>query len=555
MDATQDNPGSGGYQDSSASTPVPAQPVISNAANAAVSASQQPGMQQQAPPQTQPAPPEHHNAIVSILRAVGDALGGGSTIKRVNPQTGVIEEVPRSTGSKVGSAVTTLLRGAAAGAAQHGPGSVGASALAGANAQDQFQQQQQQRLMQESQNVRDTNEQTMRQQLAQASLAKSNQDMVRTALDIKAANLKFDADQAALINELGTIRSIPGAQLIGHFDSNADINKYLAGAGDAASKQHAVDFARNLIRAVPSPNGGFDAYQLPIRWQDQTIGDGHTLSIMSTTMGRDGKPVPVWKTVPAPATMTWGEFVNWQSSTLKASTDNDLKALQVKHEKAGIEHEQAETQLTDLNIKDKQQWLNLSQSGDLFGDPIGDVGSRSEYNKRVDTFSKDYGKDLNQLDQASSQLRGIIKNAQKTGKLPGADSVVGLFDAIGISSAPLKGRGFRINNEIVGEHKGARNILQDMATKLQKVSPNGTGQVVTLQQLQDYSRILDQARHDAYLGAADVSRQNGIGVRVVPQGHNTPADGSTVKLFLDIAGGNVQKATKALQASGWQVNP
>ena len=124
---------------------------------------------------------------------------------------------------------------------------MGVSAAAGANAQDQFQQQQQQRLMQESQNVRDTNEQTMRQQLAQASLAKSNQDMVRTALDIKAANLKFDADQTALVNELGTIRSVPGAQLIGHFDSNSDINKYLTGAGDAASKQHAFDFARNLI--------------------------------------------------------------------------------------------------------------------------------------------------------------------------------------------------------------------------------------------------------------------------------------------------------------------
>ncbi len=228
----------------------------------------------------------------------------------------------------------------------------------------------------------------------------------------------------------------------------------------------------------------------------------------------------------------------------------------MQHEKVGIQHEQAETSLANLNIKDKQQWLNLTQAGDLFGDPVGsDVGSRSEYNKRVDTFSKDYGKDLNQLDQATSQLRGIIANAQKTGKLPGADSVVGLFDAIGISSAPLKGRGFRINNDIVGEHKGARNILQDAATKLQKISPNGTGQVVTLLQLQDYSRILDQARHDAYLGAADVSRQNGIGVRVVPQGHNTPADASTVKLFLDVAGGDPQKATKALQASGWQVAP
>ena len=118
-----------------------------------------------------------------------------------------------------------------------------------------------------------------------------------------------------------------------------------------------------------------------------------------------------------------------------------LKALQMKHEQAGIQHEQAERSHSRiLNIKDKQQWLNLTQSGDLFGEPIGsDVGSRSEYKSAWIRSRRTYGKDLNQLDQASSQLRGIITNAQKTGKLPGADSVVGLLIAIGISSAPLKG--------------------------------------------------------------------------------------------------------------------
>ncbi len=89
----------------------------------------------------------------------------------------------------------------------------------------------------------------------------------------------------------------------------------------------------------------------------------------------------------------------------------------------------------------------------MFGNPVGAPGmDRKEYLKRVDTYTKDYSKDLNQLDAARSQLSDIIANAEKTKKLPGADAVVGIFDAIGISSAPLKGRGFRINNSVVGEH-------------------------------------------------------------------------------------------------------
>lgn len=56
---------------------------------------------------------------------------------------------------------------------------------------------------------------------------------------------------------------------------------------------------------------------------------------------------------------------------------------------------------------------------DVFGNLVGAPGmDRREYLKRVDAYTKDYSKDLNQLDAARSQLSDIINNAEKANKLP-----------------------------------------------------------------------------------------------------------------------------------------
>ena len=136
----------------------------------------------------------------------------------------------------------------------------------------------------------------------------------------------------------------------------------------------------------------------------------------------------------------------------------------VKKEEADIGDKGAQTRRADAEsaklteeTRQLEEWDANGPDGkgriDAFGNPVGAPGmDKKEYLKRVDAFTKDYSKDLNQLDAARSQLSDIIKNAEKTKKLPGADAVVGIFDAIGISSAPLKGRGFRINNSVVSEH-------------------------------------------------------------------------------------------------------
>jgi hypothetical protein len=236
------------------------------------------------------------------------------------------------------------------------------------------------------------------------------------------------------------------------------------------------------------------------------------------------------------------------------------KQAQLEHEKAGTQselasaaHARAETAKTLEETKQLKEWDIGGEKKDSFGNPVGAPGmDKKEYVKRVDSYNKDYSKDLNQLDAARSQLTDIIHNAETTGKLPGADAVVGIFDAIGLSSAPLKGRGFRINNQVVGEHvEGTRNAWQGAALKLSRLTPEGTGQIVSLQQLKDYQRIMDQARHDAYVGAANDAVNRGIGVQTAPRGNGKPVDANTMDIFLTMAHGDPKTASAIAKQYGW----
>jgi len=101
------------------------------------------------------APPQKPSVLSTILHAVGDALGG--------PKTGD-DGQPISTAARTLHGVGTIIQGAAAGAAQHGPGSVGASALAGAQVQQRQAQQQKDNTLANSKQSQD-------ELLAQAQLA------------------------------------------------------------------------------------------------------------------------------------------------------------------------------------------------------------------------------------------------------------------------------------------------------------------------------------------------------------------------------------------------
>ena len=90
-----------------------------------------------------------------------------------------------------------------------------------------------------------------------------------------------------------------------------------------------------------------------------------------------------------------------------------------------------------------------------------------------------------------------------------------------------------------------------MALKLSRLTPNGTGQIVALDQLKDYERIMDQARLDAYVGVANDAVNRGIGIQSIPRGNGRTIDDNTFDIFLTLSGNDPVKAIAAARQFGW----
>jgi hypothetical protein len=328
---------------------------------------------------------------------------------------------------------------------------------------------------------------------------------------------------------------------------------------DQLTSDHAKQAGAGSIFAVPNGEehkAGEDkagVYMVPGGMWERTI--QQPIEITSGyEFDKSGKPIP--KKITAQAGTSVGILLavaKGAQADLAKKQAQILQQAQLQHEQAGTEAERAAAAKSEEETKQLKEWDQGGNRQDTFGNPVGGPGmTKQEYSKRVDSYDKDYSKDLNQLDQARSQLSGIIHNAEQTGRLPGADAVVGIFDAVGISSTPLKGRGFRINQSIIGEHvEGTRNAWTGMALRLARLTPEGTGQIVSLQQLKDYERIMDAARHDAYVGAADDAVDRGIGVQFVPRGNGRPIDANTMDIFMTLAKGNPQLAAAQAKQYGW----
>ena len=155
-----------------------------------------------------------------------------------------------------------------------------------------------------------------------------------------------------------------------------------------------------------------------------------------------------------------------------------------------------------------------------------------EYEKRYDSFtkSKDY-QTLSTLKGSYQQFQDTLKNIQATGEMTGAESVVGLFNAIGISATPLAGKGFRINSNTVEEHQEARGMDQAAYQKLLKVK---AGDVITPQQMKDYANIAAGVYHNSYVNAADEAHRLGLPVDFLPQGGGKTPDPVTARVFTDV---------------------
>jgi hypothetical protein len=134
--------------------------------------------------------------------------------------------------------------------------------------------------------------------------------------------------------------------------------------------------------------------------------------------------------------------------------------------------------------------------------------------------------------------------------ISGAESVVSLFNAIGLSATPLKGMGFRINNNTIQEHVGARSLGQGLYQKLLSLK---AGDVITPQQILDYSKIAGQARLNAYQSAFSEAQNAGLKRdNFLPHGYGKQLDPNTQQIFLSAADNDSAKAARAAKAFGWR---
>jgi hypothetical protein len=189
------------------------------------------------------------------------------------------------------------------------------------------------------------------------------------------------------------------------------------------------------------------------------------------------------------------------------------------------------------------------QNTDVFGN-VSTLAEK-EFNKRYDSFnhSKQY-QTLSVLQGSYDQFQQAVKDIDSGKPLSGAQSVVQLFNAIGISATPLAGKGFRINENTVKEHFEARGLDQSALQKLEKLE---TGAVITEKQLKDYAGIAAQVYKNSFINAAkEQKRQLGY-IDVLPLGNNEPVDAMTASLYLQTAGGDRAKAESALKKSGWLI--
>ncbi|MGA2358031.1 MAG: hypothetical protein ABSF66_03460 [Terriglobales bacterium] len=214
----------------------------------------------------------------------------------------------------------------------------------------------------------------------------------------------------------------------------------------------------------------------------------------------------------------------------------------------------AETQKAQFELGQQKRDAASIQQPDATG--FTPTISKNEYDKRYDSFSKSKQMSTLQTLQGSyQQFQDTVANIQKTGSMTGAESVVGLFNAIGISATPLAGKGFRINAVTVQEHAEARGLGQAAYQKLLSLK---AGDIITPRQLTDYSDIASQVYHHAFVNAADEAHRQGLPADFLPKGGGAVADPITMRIYRDAVlhanpRAGLPDVQRALEANGWRV--
>lgn len=302
----------------------------------------------QAPPAPQPQPPAHRSLMGDILHAVGEILGGPSTTRQVNPQTGQIETVPLSREQRIANQIGVFARGAAAGAAQHGPAAIGKAALAGVQEQQEFQQQ-------ATENLQQQERLTQQQLMNRATIAAQNNEYL---LSLRRFDLESNEFKQKLIdsnNALAVQLHDAGAVAIPMIVNGKDVN----GTSDEAS-------IMNWVAAHPKPARGYD--YLPLFSLDSSGKMVHTVMQFPHDALNDMVTIPVQQArdlgIPVPATqgdtvdIRLGQAIAARSAMLKdmnTQSEIDVHGQQMKTSKTEATKNIAEANLANSKANKNAQ--------------------------------------------------------------------------------------------------------------------------------------------------------------------------------------------------------
>jgi len=179
---------------------------------------------------------------------------------------------------------------------------------------------------------------------------------------------------------------------------------------------------------------------------------------------------------------------------------------------------------------------------------VSAMGGVKEYNKRFNSYKKNLD-DLARTEASYQQFGSTLSDLASGKDMTGAQSVVALFNAIGLSATPLAGRGFRITENTIKEHQQARGWGQALQAKLLGAKD---GDVITPQQLKDYATLAQQARQSAYVNLANELHSAGLSSDpALPTGNGQKIDAPTARIFLTLTNNDPNKARQAAAAKGW----
>jgi hypothetical protein len=322
---------------------------------------------------------------------------------------------------------------------------------------------------------------------------------------------------------------------------------------DQLTSDHAKQAGAGGIFAVPNGEAhkegedGAGAYIVPGDVWERPISKPVTITT-GYDVDKNGKATP--KTMTATEGTKVGTLLaiaKGAQQDLAKKQDQIFKQAQLEHERAGTQKEIAETKLAESQIG---QTPHTDILGGTITPPAGGI---KETNKRMDAFKKD-ADELAKTEGTFNQFSDVLRDINAGKDMTGAQSVVALFNAIGISATPLKGMGMRINSNTVEEHENARGLGESAYQKFLKIKK---GDVITPQQVKDYAEIAMRSRHDAYVNKINEARGQGIDPAfLLPRGNGRKIDTNTAQIFYDSAAGNspqekAANAKKAAQATGW----